>query len=646
MPTPRIDPYFLTPDAELLAYFASCYARIASNDRDSAMFLDAQAAIEADLLLFIETCLWIQTKSRRIQLLKLNPAQMVLWETIDKLRKAGLPLYVIILKARQMGLSTLVAVYLYVNTILYPETKTIVMAHREDSVTHIFGMYERFQDYLFHGRNDDLRALYGSLKPAEGFGGRQGSKMVFRQKADRSKGLGSEIQVLLPSDAAKNGEEGTVGSGITTQNQHLSEVPKWGNAIATLGSVLSSLSDDPGSSCFIEATANRAGDDYQDLWDAAHLPENPFTPVFIPYTRLLNEYQKGFDSDETRDQFLRSLGTSANDRFGDERTLRDSFGVTPEQLNWRRRTWSLKCGRSWQVFRRNYPLMPEEAFSSAGGNFIDPMKVTHHLDKAHPPKLSGYLVAANPFATPYVETEKVQPVVSIYVEAEPFAEYLIGVDVATDYAARDHSCAVVLRRLPLEVVAILRGSDDYRMGLMEFPKQIALLGRYYNVASVLVERNALGIQVLRDLELTQLYPALLRDTDIGEKELRADGEGGEYGINTGPSNRVRLLNYLKEFYEEEDIWVRDERLLREVLALTPNKQGRIAAPKKGQTREPGTSERGFYDDLAMANSLCILAHRRLPPPKPMGLRQQEWTTRERHRFREELRNESGKITWV
>lgn len=64
-------------------------------------------------LLFIQTFLKIKTKEGHITKLILNPPQRRLYEAIKKQWEEGRPVRIIILKARQMGFSTLTEAILW-----------------------------------------------------------------------------------------------------------------------------------------------------------------------------------------------------------------------------------------------------------------------------------------------------------------------------------------------------------------------------------------------------------------------------------------------------------------------------------------------------------------------------------------------------
>ena len=620
--------HITTPDWELVDYFATQIALVQGADRHARE--EARARILRDYLLFVENCLWITTRKRETRLLRYFPPQMKFLAAVDECRKADEPVLIVVLKARQEGISTATASILFLDTIITPNTASKVLAHERSSASWIFQMYERFNDYLFHGVHEDKRERYAPFRLKEGVGGRSGAMLVFGEDSgDRSKGLASSIEVLVPREAGGD-TSGRTASGMTAQNLHLSEVAKWQNADATLSSLMQTFPDEPGMATIVESTAERAGDAFHELCDAARGGDIPYKFVFLPWTDMPT-YARGFDSPKERDEFCKSLNASASDTYGNEAELVESYGLSLEQLNWRRRTWKVKCRRSWQHFMREYPLTPEQAFQSTGGNYIDPQRVSIYLAKSKPSVKSGYLQPSEAGNIPYHEASTSLPFVHVWEPPVPYVEYIIAADIALDETARDFSAGVVLRRMPLKVCTRIRGTDDVRTNESEFAAQLAHAGYWYNTALLAPERNFLGHSIIEKLQVDHRYPNVLNELDITPDAVTRTGR---WGFNTSASNRRQMLSALKELIEDGEIEIWDEILIREIGALTAGKSGkRIEAPKKGRPRGKGTPESGYYDDLVMALAIAYWVHLHLPPPKAPQIKQAEAEYRYRNQSR-------------
>ena len=105
---------------------------------------------------FIEENLVIRTKDARIVPLRLNPAQERLYAALEQQRAAGRPMRVIILKARQLGFSTLAEALIFQRTATRENVNSLVVAHREDSTANLFKMSKLFFERL----PEELRPLH------------------------------------------------------------------------------------------------------------------------------------------------------------------------------------------------------------------------------------------------------------------------------------------------------------------------------------------------------------------------------------------------------------------------------------------------------------------------------------------------------
>ena len=82
---------------------------------------------------YIEEYVKIRNKNSKIIQLKLNEPQLKYYNTIKELKKTGKPVRIIILKARQMGFSTVTEAIFFKETVTKPNVNTAIVAHKEDS---------------------------------------------------------------------------------------------------------------------------------------------------------------------------------------------------------------------------------------------------------------------------------------------------------------------------------------------------------------------------------------------------------------------------------------------------------------------------------------------------------------------------------
>ncbi len=89
---------------------------------------------------YIEACLKIRTKSGAVVPFHLNAAQGKLYAAAKRQQDAGRPVRLIILKARQLGFSTLTEALLFHACATRENTHALVVAHREDATANRFRM--------------------------------------------------------------------------------------------------------------------------------------------------------------------------------------------------------------------------------------------------------------------------------------------------------------------------------------------------------------------------------------------------------------------------------------------------------------------------------------------------------------------------
>ena len=100
-----------------------------------------------DFAFYAQSALKIRTKEGQIQPLVLNAAQRILDDAVTKQLAAEGKVRVIILKARQQGLSTYTGGYLYHAVSQQPARKAMVITHHADSTRALFDMTKRYHEH-------------------------------------------------------------------------------------------------------------------------------------------------------------------------------------------------------------------------------------------------------------------------------------------------------------------------------------------------------------------------------------------------------------------------------------------------------------------------------------------------------------------
>ncbi|MEG2939763.1 MAG: hypothetical protein RR829_05995, partial [Oscillospiraceae bacterium] len=202
---------------------------------------------------YIERFLKIRSKDNRIIPLKLNAPQEKLFSEISRISQKGIPVRILILKARQMGFSTLTEAIIFHRTVTRENVNSLIIAHKEEATTNLFNMAKLFYD--------NLPAI---LRPARRAS--NAKELIFESTAKsvsekcKAPGLRSKIKCMSA------GGDG-VGRSDTFSNVHISEYAFWGgDKRATLSGLMQSVPHNAGTLVIIESTAN-GYDDFKNMWD-------------------------------------------------------------------------------------------------------------------------------------------------------------------------------------------------------------------------------------------------------------------------------------------------------------------------------------------------------------------------------------------
>jgi hypothetical protein len=279
-----------------------------------------------DLKYFASTALKLRPKAGPLEQFKFNPAQQKLHALLEEQKAKTGKIRAIILKARQLGVSTYVAARLYHRTINNPGLRTIIIGHERRASSNLFQIVKRFHDNL----GDELRPSVGTSNAEE---------LIF----DR---LDSGYIVSVASS------EGT-GRSATAQLLHASETAFWDDLGVQMAALMQTVPDLPGTEIIIESTAN-GYNDFHSLWRKAEAGESEFVPIFLPWS-LDTGYCKEIASDFLMD--------------AEESKIAELYNLSKEQIAWRRAKIA-QLG-SADYFTQEYPLNSSEAFiSSAFDGFI------------------------------------------------------------------------------------------------------------------------------------------------------------------------------------------------------------------------------------------------------------------------------------
>jgi hypothetical protein len=300
----------------------------------------ALVRLREDHALWARKCARILNKRKRLVPLELFPWQESMQAKLREQREAEKPERIIILKARQLGFSTDVQATFTQRCTLIPYQAALTVAHDLETAGKLFEIGQR----IYNNLPDDPR-----LKPALTHERDSKGGMKYMRWAN-----GSTYEVETAGDIRG-------GRGTTPFLLHLSEIAHYEKTDALIG-LLNGVPDEPGSLIVQESTAN-GRNHFEDTWNDAVKGINGYAYIFVAWWEM-PEYSLAFEDEWQREELEQSIGKG---EIGEEEPmLLERFGLSLEQLNWRRYTIRAKLKSSPTLFKQEYPSYPEEAFLVSG----------------------------------------------------------------------------------------------------------------------------------------------------------------------------------------------------------------------------------------------------------------------------------------
>jgi len=472
-----------------------------------------------DFDFYSKSALKIRTKDGDIKELNLKPAQRILQKAVDDQMATEGKVRIIILKARQQGLSTYVGGYLYFNVSQRKACKAMVVTHHSDSTRALFDMTKRY-----HENCPEL------LKPHTKYSSRR--ELTF--------------DVLDSSYVVATAGGESIGRGETLTHVHASELAFWqrSTALENWNGMTQAVPNKPGTAIFVESTANGVSGIFYDLWKGAVDGSNGYIPVFIPW----------FMDPEYREP------TPANFEITpEEEEIAEKFDLDHEQLMFRRR----KIAQNGiDLFKQEYPAEPDEAFLTTGRPVFAPETLQARISEAVDPTKRLALEGDE-------WLENVRGELTMYHPLIPGEQYTIGADVAMGVRGGDYSVAQVLDSKRRQVATYrAQVHPDY------FAEVLYKLGELYNFAFIIVENNSHGILTCTRLGKDMAYPHFYTEVQV---DKLTEKETLKLGFTTTSKTKPLIIDELRASVREGKIELNDKVTIREMLTYIVTQSGGMEA---------------------------------------------------------------------
>lgn len=440
----------------------------------------------------------------------------------------------VVLKARQVGMSTFSEALMSWSIMLNPNRNGLVVAHDKPTAETLFKMCKTYYDYM-----DE------EIKPLKRYSTKQ--EFAFENPDDDARptnpGLGSNLIITSANNVHS-------GIGRTLHAVHISEAARYVNAEGIVDGIFPALSKAPGTLCILESTARYSGEWFRSFCERATRPDNEFEFIFVPW--FLNP------------EYAIPLLPGEKMQFSlEERQLMKEHGLGPEQIKFFRA--ELETMGNAALFKQSYPFTAEDAWITPGDQVFPWEKLElqkKRMNELGGPIFIGDLINGKPMENPTGR-------LTIWEMPEKGKNYDIGVDVALGTSSDDNtandgpddnpdwSVMCVLQRGTNRQVAEWRSRS---VDVMQLAEHAAQLGYFYQRAQIAVEVN--GIGVATNMHLSKMgYPNLYIWRYRDEASARFSKK---IGWETNYRTKKWLISFAVHEMLHDNVIIRSHELLDEM----------------------------------------------------------------------------------
>jgi len=501
---------------------------------------------------------------------KLRKVQGILLAALEEMRVAGVPIRIVLLKARQWGGSTLVQIYMmWIQQLHKINWNLAVCAQDDGAANNISQLYQRAAE----------------LYPA------QIGEITFKPYARSPKNI-------------KNVERGgIIGVGsINNPDQfrsypyymlHASELGIWNDtpkrtSAQLVQSLKSSIPPNPYTMIVEESTAKGVGTYFHDSYLAAENGESGYKAVFVPFHKI-DIYQKPI---KDYAKFINEMNAEA--------WITWKLGGTLEAINWYNNFMRVERYELTQM-QEEFPRTPEEAFISTGQRIFPHTYISNaRINVKKPvkigdiyPSIVGKEALKNiEFKESNVGLLKIWKMPVKFVtrdmegnpgEFEVKRRYVAFADIGGTTAKADFSVIKIIDRYWMmyggtpETVAVWHGHMDQDL----FAWKCAQICTFYNKALLAIEANSLKkekgdgdffVTVLDNIALHYDNLFIRNNHESINKDYMP-----KYGFHTGAGNKDMIITNLLGAFRDDGFREREKEALDECDTFERKSDGTMGA---------------------------------------------------------------------
>ncbi|MGE7217154.1 DNA packaging protein [Priestia koreensis] len=472
--------------------------------------------------------------------------------------------YNIILKGRQIGFTTWSLAYMLYSACTKSDTSYIIMTHHNKVTQSLFTKLKKMYNSLPHSK-------FPELFP----------KTLLNNRDELSLDNGSRIIV------ATAGGIGDPISGNTFELVHLSEMAKYPNENQEeiIATAIPALAKSPSSKIIIESTG-MGFNYYQEMFMKAWRGKESVWKAHF-YNFLADAYSNQFKHtfDEAEEYFKahnKGRRMSKKDLEPEELEIHEKYGANFRQLMFRR--YMIET-QGLSKFTREFPLFPEQAFSTTNKSVFDTNKIIERIQYVLSPMKTNELVKV----LPPILQKYINKGLEIYHLPKRLQRCYGGVDTASGTGGNNDNSTITIFDSEGEQMAAFHRND---VPTYDFTEVVNELGRFFNYAYLCIERNYMGVVVLEKLKKEYRYVNLLKQKTFdqkGKKQL-------QLGFMTTTATKPVIINDLKENFELGMVNIHSIQTLEEMKIYEENNG------KLGNRRAVGN-----HDDCVISCAMAIQA---------------------------------------
>lgn len=539
-------------------------------------------------------------------LFRLNRPQRKLIKRLEKMRKAGKPIRLILLKARQWGGSTAIQIYMaWLQLVHEVGLNSLIIAHQGTGSDEIKDMFDRMIKSYPVEMLHELGDAYAPNEPKMVGVGKSGN--IFRVPQRNCK---IKIGTAERPNSCRGGDYNLV---------HLSEVALWKETDGKkpediVRSACSGILLRPYTMIVYESTPNGVGNFFHKEYLAAKKGLSQFEAMFVAWFEI-EQYELPFEDEADKYEFAKKLfANRRNEEIKSDREEPGTYlwrlwekGATLEAIHWYVSERSKYTNHGDMA--SEYPSDDIEAFTYSGRKVFSSEDVEQFRPACRAPRWIGEIYGSAD------EGEKAIEGLRFKKEAdgrlfmwhdversdteEVTDRYLVVVDVCKGHTKNaDFADILVIDRLfmmdgePPVVAAEWHGHID----MDKLAWKSTQVAAYYNNALLVIESNTLEtnntkgeaeyiLTLIHEVYGRQLYARKQSAEDIRQ------GLPKKYGYHTNPLTKKVVIYNLKVVIRERLYIEREEACLDEYLTYVETENNVFEAME------------GYHDDRLMTRAI-------------------------------------------